>query len=326
MVNRFLRKLETFTPLSDDQRRALAGFTDRVQNLGARDTIIEDGEDPDLVNIVLSGWACRCKILPDGRRQIIAVLLPGDMCDPSVFLLERSRLRRIRSSSKSRAVLSAWMRISEPEKAETAPVHRRIQKVHLLNAPSRCIASISVGRLVQTDESSVWVGPRAAQSHALGTLTPVTLASVSAQAIRDITANGPELVEALWWQMLEAAEIECEWTISLGRRTAVERLAHLFCGVSVRLSALGVMDGSECDMPITQGDLAEATGLSAVPVNRSLQEMRASGLVELRRKRLTISNWQGLMDLPMFDPAYLHRRPAWSGFAPNHASLSLAHR
>ena len=235
MINPFVRKVESITRLSDGQRRALESLTEHVQHLGSRERIIDEGEEPHLVNIVLSGWGCRYKILPDGRRQIIALLLPGDMCDPYVFLLRT-------------------------------------------------------------------------MDHALGTLTPVTLARAPAQAIRDLTASGPELAEAMWWQMLEAVEIQREWTVSLGRRTAVERLAHLFCELSTRLSALGLTNDADCDMPLTQNDLADAMGISTVHVNRSLQELRAAGLVELRRKRLTILNRTALMDLAMFDPAYLHRR------------------
>ena len=237
MFNPFIHKLERLARVSAEERRALESITDRIQHLGSRETIIDEGDTPHFVNIVLSGWACRYKILPDGRRQIIAFLLPGDMCDPYVFLLRT-------------------------------------------------------------------------MEHSLGTLTPVTLAKVPAQAIRDLTASGRELAEALWWQMLEAMEIQREWTVSLGRRTAIERLAHLFCEISIRLGSLGLTNGPDCDMPITQSDLADAMGLSTVHVNRSLHELRASGLVELRSRRLTILDRQGLMDLAMFDPAYLHRRLA----------------
>ena len=235
MINPFIRKLESLTRLSDGQRRTLESLTDRVHYIGSRERIIDEGEEPHFVNIVLSGWACRYKLLPDGRRQIIALLLPGDMCDPYVFLLRT-------------------------------------------------------------------------MDHALGALSPVTLAKVPAQAIRDLTADGPELAEALWWQMLEAAEIQREWIVSLGRRTAIERLAHLFCEISTRLGALGLVNGADCDMPLTQIDLADAMGISTVHVNRSLQELRASGLIELRGRRLTILDRQELVNLAMFNPAYLQCR------------------
>lgn len=235
MANPLIRKLEGFAHISHGTRDRLAALTERVQHMDARQSIFRDGDDPTLVDVVLSGWAFRYKALLNGQRQITALLLPGDMCDPYVFLLR------------------------------------------------------SMG-------------------HSIGTLTPVTLARVPAQGIRDLSAGGAEFGEALWRQMLQAVEIQREWTVSLGRRTALQRLAHLFCEVTARLNAVGLSDGSECDLPLTQADLADALGLSAVHINRSLQELRASRLIELRNKRLTIHDRQGLMDLAMFDPRYLHGR------------------
>ncbi len=248
-MNPFIRKLESLVGLSDEERRVLLGLTDRVRHLGPHENIIDEGDEPEFVNIVLSGWACRYKILPDGRRQIIALLLPGDMCDPYVFLLPT-------------------------------------------------------------------------MDHSLGTLTPVTLAKVPAQAIRDLTASGPELAEALWWHIMETVEIQREWTVSLGRRTAVERLAHLFCEISARLGARGLTNGPDCDLPMTQTDLADALGLSTVHVNRSLQELRGRRLIGLRAKRLTILDREALAELAMFDPAYLHRSSP-GGRAANHGSHPL---
>ena len=87
-------------------------------------------------------------------------------------------------------------------------------------------------------------------------------------------------------------------------------MAHFFCEIWTRLGIIGIANGSECEMPLTQHDLADAMGLSVVHVNRSLQELRASGLIELRNKRLILYDPKGLMDLAMFNPAYLHGRAA----------------
>ena len=87
MPNPFVRKMESFVRLSPDDRLTLEAAVERKHHLGPRQSIIEEGDDPNVVNVLLEGWACRYKILPDGRRQIIALLLPGDMCDPHVYLL-----------------------------------------------------------------------------------------------------------------------------------------------------------------------------------------------------------------------------------------------
>ena len=69
---------------------------------------------------------------------------------------------------------------------------------------------------------------------------------------------------------------------------------------------VGLTDGRECDMPITQTDLGDAMGLSSVHVNRILQELRALGLLSLKGRRLTIHDPERLRRLALFDPRYLH--------------------
>ncbi len=82
MVAHLVRKLENFTLLSDDERSTLFEIASRrTRLLQPRDDVIRQGEQPYCVNLVLEGFACRYKLLPDGRRQILAFFLPGDMCD-----------------------------------------------------------------------------------------------------------------------------------------------------------------------------------------------------------------------------------------------------
>ena len=78
--------------------------------------------------------------------------------------------------------------------------------------------------------------------------------------------------------------------------------------MSARLAAVGLSDGPDCEFPLTQSDLADALGLSTVHINRSLQDLRATQLITLRSKRLTIHDREGLMNLAAFDPSYLHHR------------------
>jgi CRP-like cAMP-binding protein len=94
--------------------------------------------------------------------------------------------------------------------------------------------------------------------------------------------------------------------LGIGRRTAYTRIAHLLCEVFMRLAAVGLTNGYECDFPITQTEIADALGLSTVHVNRSIQELRAAGLIDLRRSALTILDWDGLTRAGEFDPVYLH--------------------
>ncbi|WP_246215875.1 Crp/Fnr family transcriptional regulator [Microvirga makkahensis] len=54
----------------------------------ARADLIREGDPTDGIFLILSGWACRCKVLPDGERQITAYFIPGDLCDQRIFGLQ----------------------------------------------------------------------------------------------------------------------------------------------------------------------------------------------------------------------------------------------
>ena len=96
-----------------------------------------------------------------------------------------------------------------------------------------------------------------------------------------------------------------EWIIGIGRRSAYERLAHLFCELYLKLQAIGLADDYRCALPMTQGELADALGLSNVHVNRTLQIMRGHGLIALRGNMLIIERWNELLRVAEFDPTYL---------------------
>jgi len=89
IVTRLIRKLENFSPLAEDEKRALAEAVGTVRRFPAREDLVREGEPTDGVKLILEGFGCRYKVLPDGRRQIIAYLVPGDLCDVRVFLLKR---------------------------------------------------------------------------------------------------------------------------------------------------------------------------------------------------------------------------------------------
>lgn len=106
------RKLENFAPLSGDDRRLLADAVRQTRLVRARTDIIREGDKPDDVRLVLEGFACRYKILPDGKRHIMAYLVPGDLCDVHVFLL-REMDHNIGTLSACRVVDVSRARILE---------------------------------------------------------------------------------------------------------------------------------------------------------------------------------------------------------------------
>ncbi|WP_456237593.1 Crp/Fnr family transcriptional regulator [Jiella pelagia] len=86
--HRLIRKLEHYTRLSVDDRRALAEVCGaRQRRFGPREMIIAEGERPQAIRLFIDGWGCRHKDLEDGRRQIISLFIPGDMCDVNLFIL-----------------------------------------------------------------------------------------------------------------------------------------------------------------------------------------------------------------------------------------------
>lgn len=87
MSNPFIAKLQGFADLNDDDIRALVGATAHARQVPKKTDLIREGDRPGPVFVMLEGWACRYKILPNGTRQILAFLMPGDACDLHVGLL-----------------------------------------------------------------------------------------------------------------------------------------------------------------------------------------------------------------------------------------------
>lgn len=144
--------------------------------------------------------------------------------------------------------------------------------------------------------------------HSFGALTSVRFAQVTPGTMRSVVESSPRIAEALWWDLLMAEAVLRERAISLGRRSATERMGHLFCELQLRLAMIGLADQSSYDLPLTQADLADLFGLSTVHVNRSLQELRGLGLISLRKGRLTIHDVHTLREFSLFDAAYLRSR------------------
>lgn len=88
MTNPLIRKLDAFVRLSDDEKKALDALCGRTVVRRAGEDLIREGDRPEDVILLLEGWAFRYKLLPDGGRQIMAYLIPGDLCDIHIFILK----------------------------------------------------------------------------------------------------------------------------------------------------------------------------------------------------------------------------------------------
>jgi CRP-like cAMP-binding protein len=147
--------------------------------------------------------------------------------------------------------------------------------------------------------------------HHVGSMTPVKFALVPHEKLRAITESYPHLARMLWFSTLLDAAIHRERILSIGRRSAAARIGHLFCELFVRLEVVGLTEGSSYRFPLTQAELADASGLTSVHVNRMLRQLRTDGLLTFRGGQVTIHDWEALQHMAEFDPSYLHleRRP-----------------
>lgn len=142
--------------------------------------------------------------------------------------------------------------------------------------------------------------------HDLISVSPCRLALVPHDRLVDLTERFPHLTRVYWFSTNLDASIHREWTLSLGRRSALSRMAHLFCELNIRLAIADRAENDSYDFPLTQVELGECLGLTAVHVNRTLQELRRMGLVEMQNRRVTILDLKSLKGIAEFDPAYLY--------------------
>ena len=142
--------------------------------------------------------------------------------------------------------------------------------------------------------------------HNIATITPCRVAIVPHDRIRATIERFPHLGRIYWLMTNIDAAIHREWTVSLGRRSALGRMAHLFCEIRERLKIVGLADNDSYDFPLTQLELGECLGLTAVHVNRTLQELRRRELIEVESRRVTIRDLPRLKSAGDFDPYYLY--------------------
>jgi CRP-like cAMP-binding protein len=233
MTNPLLRKLANFTELSAEEQSAVEECCMDVRYFSAGEDVISQGDRTGGVKLLLDGFACRYKVLEDGRRQVVSYFVPGDLCDLRVFILKR-------------------------------------------------------------------------MDHSIGALCASKVATLSPENVLRLTHTYPNLTRALWWSTLVEEAVLREWIVNVGQRNALERMAHLFCELLYRFRAVGLNDGMSCTLPLTQVELAETLGLSAVHVNRTLQALRKRKLITLENGTLTIDNLEELKELSFFNADYLH--------------------
>ena len=142
--------------------------------------------------------------------------------------------------------------------------------------------------------------------HNIQMLTRGEIADIPRNAIEELTLSHAEVGRAILVTTLVEASIFREWTLNIGRRDARSRIAHLLCEFAFRFSAQGLGSGDVYELPMTQEQLADATGLTAVHVNRVLQALQREGLIDRDRRMVRFPSWEQLRDVADFNPRYLH--------------------
>ena len=234
MANPLVMKLEQFTSFDPEERQRLDQlFSYPTKTYGRGRTIIREGEKVDDIHLVLTGLAARSKTLRSGERQFMALLVPGDLCDVEVFVLE-------------------------------------------------------------------------GMDHDILALTETTCVLIPAKVIEHMLTESTKLTRALWWSTMTDSAVLREWIVDHGSRDSLERIAHLMCEMLIRYRIIGETTDDSFPFLLSQEELADATGMTPVHVNRMLRQLRSDGLIELTGKVLTVLDPKGLQRLAKFDSTYLH--------------------
>lgn len=227
------RKLESIFSLTGEEKQAFQDLPMRTADFKANQDIVRVGDQPNQCCLILVGFTCVYKLTVKGKRQIMALHVPGDMPD--------------------------------------------LQSLHLKILDIN-IASISA----------------------------CTLGYIQHKDLRRLCERYPRFIAAFWRETLIDSSIFREWLLNIGKREAYPRIAHLICELMLRLNAVGLAENNTFAMPVTQEELADATGLTPIHVNRVLKGLRADGLINTEKKQLTIPDWQKIKQAGEFDSLYLH--------------------
>jgi CRP-like cAMP-binding protein len=142
--------------------------------------------------------------------------------------------------------------------------------------------------------------------HSIGTLAPSMVASVPGSRMKELLLSRASIALAFWWNTLQDEGVLRERIIDEGRRDAYARIGFLIYEIFLRMRAFGVIDDQKFEFPVTQVDLADATGLTPVHVNRMLKQLREENLIAIDGKSWTVLDPAGLRKAARYEASYLH--------------------
>ena len=169
---------------------------------------------------------------------------------------------------------------------------------------SRQIVAIHMdGDLVDLQNSFLGVA-----DHSVQVITEAEVALIPRRAVKELAFARPRVGMAMWFDTLVDASVFREWIANVGRRDAHTRIAHLLCEFSLRLKVAGLGEATNYELPMTQEQIADCTGLTPVHVNRMLKVLETENLISRSSRSVTIGDWRKLARVGDFDSNYLHLR------------------
>jgi CRP-like cAMP-binding protein len=231
-----LRECGLFKPVTPEELATISAMKKEHIKLSAGAEIIRAGEESPKLYTLYAGWAFRFKTLPDGRRQILNFLLPGDLLGLQAAMFE-------------------------------------------------------------------------AAQHGVEALTDVQLCVLPRRDVWALFGEMPGLAFDVTWLGSREESIVDENLTSVGRRSAVERVAALIVSLYKRAQLLGLVIDDTFDFPLTQQHLADALGLSLVHTNKTLAKLRRMGMITGKNGSLTLANPRVLARVGQFFEEEIPRRP-----------------
>lgn len=157
--------------------------------------------------------------------------------------------------------------------------------------------------------------------HNIQALTDVRIVKIAAEDLIELAFDRPRVGRALWFEALVEASLFREWVVNVGRRDARARVAHMLCELALRCEAAGLGERGTFELPMTQEQLGDVLGLTAVHVNRTLKMLSADGLITRSKRSVVVGDWEKLRRAADFRSGYLHLEEHPDDRAPDWRSL-----
>ena len=136
--------------------------------------------------------------------------------------------------------------------------------------------------------------------------TNAVLWELETKTFRGMMQRHPGLAEALMWSNAHEEALLAERVVSLGRRDATERLAHVLCEIAARLQLIDKHDGDTLQLPLLQEDFADILGLSVIHIVRVFNRLEMLGVVKYKSRRVQLVDIEKLKRVAGFEGDYLY--------------------